>query len=774
MPTGILVTNRLCLYLLLLCLPLVTGAAEPERVRLQFHSPHSFLFAGFYAAKEQGYYRDAGLDVEFVAFDGATTPLTNVLGGQTQFATGDSSIVAEYLKGRPLVLLAGLLKRSPIAIAAQPHISSPRDLPGKRVKGLDEHIDNPSLKLMLEKSGVDPSSIIHAAPGRGVDDFIDNRVDAIVLSISDEVHELKQVDKQFRLLDPADYGAEYYDVNLYTSREQLEQNPDRTLRFRSASIHGWEYALGNLAETVLLIQNKYNSQGKTAQHLRFEAEQVSDALIPLTRSIGAIEERRLFRMGTDFIRLGMVPRDTKLDFRDLIFREPNRKLQLSTGEKRYLKGKTLITYCAAPDWLPQGKIQTGEFQGMSKDYMELLSDRLNTTLSLVPTETLSQSLEYIRSRKCDLFALATATPEGHGFMNFTEPYIRFPLAIATRMDTLYVPDLGKLLNEKVGVVVGYPFVEWLREQYPGISLVEVASLNEGMRKVDGGELFGVIDALGSIGDILQRDYQHRLKVSGLAKASWELSIGVRNDDAILLSIIRKALDSVTPETHQRMSRKWFSFAPEKPLNQAALYTGFTALTLFLGGFIYFLYLKAGYRKQLQSADRELQEKDRELKALSTRDKLTGLYNRMRLDRILAYESEVFKRYGRNFSVLLIGVDALKHINDGYGLREGDRVLQTTASLLGTGVRKTDRIGRWGGAEFMIVCINTDKEKALRLAEKLNQRVLSHDYHLTEQVTVSIGSAQISDHHMIEGLLAAAEKNLEEAKGNGRGYPVPGR
>lgn len=98
---------------------------------------------------------------------------------------------------------------------------------------------------------------------------------------------------------------------------------------------------------------------------------------------------------------------------------------------------------------------------------------------------------------------------------------------------------------------------------------------------------------------------------------------------------------------------------------------------------------------------KLRRLNRKLERLSITDRLTGLYNRLRLDEVLESEIMRMNRSGHPFSVILIDIDHFKQINDQHGHQTGDLVLTGLAQLLQAGTRAIDFVGRWGGEEFLI-------------------------------------------------------------------------
>lgn len=158
----------------------------------------------------------------------------------------------------------------------------------------------------------------------------------------------------------------------------------------------------------------------------------------------------------------------------------------------------------------------------------------------------------------------------------------------------------------------------------------------------------------------------------------------------------------------------------------------------------------------------------QVKELSIRDELTGLYNRRNGDETIAREIKRASRFNRNLTLLLIDIDRFKRFNDRYGHPEGDKVLQEFASLIENSVRDVDYVVRWGGEEFIILLPNTGLSGGLMVAEKIRRNVKEQLFPTNRHFSVSIGLAVYPD-SVTNGddLIACADKALYKAKGSGR-------
>ena len=164
---------------------------------------------------------------------------------------------------------------------------------------------------------------------------------------------------------------------------------------------------------------------------------------------------------------------------------------------------------------------------------------------------------------------------------------------------------------------------------------------------------------------------------------------------------------------------------------------------------------------------------RNIRALASTDGLTGLVNRHRLDEILAEESARASRYGRPLSVVLCDVDDFKRHNDTFGHLSGDDLLRDAAGVLAQGSRAADTVARYGGEEFCVVLPETDRARALVLAERLRAAIAAKEFAAgpngaTVRKTMSFGVAAFpEDVADPESLLLLADQALYRAKRAGK-------
>ncbi|MBL0092967.1 MAG: GGDEF domain-containing protein [Piscinibacter sp.] len=171
----------------------------------------------------------------------------------------------------------------------------------------------------------------------------------------------------------------------------------------------------------------------------------------------------------------------------------------------------------------------------------------------------------------------------------------------------------------------------------------------------------------------------------------------------------------------------------------------------------------------------------ELRRASRYDALTGLLNRRAAQEALEDELQRSRRLGEPFSVLMIDADHFKSINDLHGHAVGDRALQHLGTLLSAQMRDIDRVGRWGGEEFIVLLPGTPLAQAQEVAERLRERTQALPPRWQERavpLTVSLGVSQwAGPSDELSALMARADAAMYRAKANGRNRvevePPPG-
>lgn len=177
-----------------------------------------------------------------------------------------------------------------------------------------------------------------------------------------------------------------------------------------------------------------------------------------------------------------------------------------------------------------------------------------------------------------------------------------------------------------------------------------------------------------------------------------------------------------------------------------------------------------YSTAIWKATEKVQKLNASLERLATIDALTGLLNRRSIGDLIDRELVRFARSGRSFSVVIGDLDDFKIINDEHGHSAGDSVLCAVADALREALREGDRVGRWGGEEFVLLLPETNAEAARLVAERIQSLVRAikiSNAGVTLSIRMTFGVAESVPEQSADELLVAADSALYEGKRNGK-------
>lgn len=175
-----------------------------------------------------------------------------------------------------------------------------------------------------------------------------------------------------------------------------------------------------------------------------------------------------------------------------------------------------------------------------------------------------------------------------------------------------------------------------------------------------------------------------------------------------------------------------------------------------------------HEEEIKRYIEELEQTNRKLDRLATFDMLTGVYNRRKFEQDVVMAVEKKERFGSPFAMIMFDIDVFKQINDKFGHKMGDVILQEIASVVKRVLRETDRLYRWGGDEFVILLQETTLKNAFKAAEKIRRTIEAYDFEIeNENVTISVGASEFMEGSNIDQLLSHVDNALLKAKSNGK-------
>jgi NitT/TauT family transport system substrate-binding protein len=226
--------------------PAPRAEAPPKtEVRIQLSWVHEYSSAGFYAAEKNDRYAGQNLAVQMIeggfGENGYIEPIDEVLNGNVDFGLASaSSVLSARAAGKPLVAVAAVFQRSPLAILslAGSTIQRPQDLIGRKIS-VAEGGAAQSFKALLATQGITPDQVtIVARTTYGIEPLLNNEVDGMVAWAINEGVQLRAAGQQINTMLLSDYGVDTYDFLIFTSEEKVRQQPELVQRFVNATLQG--------------------------------------------------------------------------------------------------------------------------------------------------------------------------------------------------------------------------------------------------------------------------------------------------------------------------------------------------------------------------------------------------------------------------------------------------------------------------------------------------------------------------------------------------------
>ncbi len=253
----------------------VNDNSNPKHVTLKLKWLHQAQFAGNYVAKEEGFYRDVGLNVEISPFSFESPTIPSVVHGGVNFGiTGADELAIARKNGMPLKALAVIYKISPVCAYSlkENNIIRPSDFIGKTV-GIERAADGTEINIgityhaMMEKVGIDRSQINEITIGYDATELIAGTVDVSTGYIINEPHLAEAAGYEVNKILMADYGVNMYADVIFAREDFIQDNPETVDSFLRATIRGWEWSINNIEQATNHVL-KYATD-RTFEHEQF-------------------------------------------------------------------------------------------------------------------------------------------------------------------------------------------------------------------------------------------------------------------------------------------------------------------------------------------------------------------------------------------------------------------------------------------------------------------------------------------------------------------------
>ena len=530
-------------------------ALEKVSVQLQWYD--QFQFAGYYIAKEKGFYKQKKLDVTIKKFSKDINVVDEVTHNRSEYGMGRSSLILEKSKGADIIALASIFQTSPIILLSlkDKHISKVKDF--KKTRFMVGNIKNSAeFRIMVMNEGIKLNDL-EIIPNSGrIEDLIEKKVDFMLAYDSNEPYLLEERGIKHNILSLRDKGVNFYSDILFTSHKELSEHPKRVENFLSATLKGWEYAFENIDEAVEIIYEKYNSQNKSKKALKFEAQKLKALAYYETNTVGEINLEKLQGIFNIYKVLG----DLKQEFDLNSFIYNKHHFILTAREKAFIQKFHTLRVNNEEFHPPYNYNEYGIAKGYSIDYMNLLAKKVGFKVKYVTHSNWQESLEKIRNKEIDLILNIANTPQRREYINFTKEYSQNLPTIFVLQNNEHIHDIQDLNNKTVSIPEGFYYEELIKKYYPLIKIKKSKNSLESLKDV----AFHRADATFAnlyVSNYLITYYGiNNLKsVSNIKDERFfkKLNIGIRNDLPILQTILMKGMNQISQNDIVKLKNRWF-------------------------------------------------------------------------------------------------------------------------------------------------------------------------------------------------------------------------
>ena len=220
---------------------------------------------------------------------------------------------------------------------------------------------------------------------------------------------------------------------------------------------------------------------------------------------------------------------------------------LTEEEQGWLAEHPEIRLAPDPQFLPiENFNEQGQYVGIAADYIALVEKKLGVTFKKVQLKGWDEVLKKSQNRELDLWGAAVSTPQRLQYMNFTQPFMKFPAVILVRKQVAGKLTLDTLRGMKVAVVSDYAIHDHILNKYPDIQLDGVPDIQTGLKKVSVGLVDAMVTNVVLATTYIEQAGITNLRISGESGYVYRWALASRNDWPELNRILGKALAAITP------------------------------------------------------------------------------------------------------------------------------------------------------------------------------------------------------------------------------------
>ena len=325
---------------------------------------------------------------------------------------------------------------------------------------------------------------------------------------------------------------------------------------------------------------------------------------------------------------------------------------LTQSEQKWLKENSQVTFTGDPNWLPYEAFdKDGNYIGIVAEHLKIISDKTGIQFELSPSKTWSESTQKAKNGAVDILS-ETDDSDLKSHLNFTTAYISNPIVIATKNTQNYVENISSIKDKKIGLIRDYGYASKIRRNYPDINFHTVDDIQDGLLSVSTGKIDALLCTLALCSYTVSEMGLNNVKISGKTEFDTKLALGVQKNMPELLSILNKAIATISHEQQQNILDGWIKDKFVEKIDYTLVYNISIASAVLLAIFSYWIHRLSREIKLRIQTEKKLH--DSTLRYQSLFDKTT--------DALLIIEGNKFVDCNQA-TLIMLGYDSKEELNN---------------------------------------------------------------------------------------------------------------
>ena len=235
---------------------------------------------------------------------------------------------------------------------------------------------------------------------------------------------------------------------------------------------------------------------------------------------------------------------------------PSSGLELTESELQWLEDNPAVSFTGDPNWLPYEAFDnSGQYIGIVSEHLKLIAELTGIRFMMSPSKTWTESTEKAKSGLVDILS-ETDDSDLKSHLIFTNHYLSNPIVIAMHNRENYVENISKIEDRKIALIKDYGYASKIRRKYSHIDFVTVDDIQSGLIAVSTGEVDALLCTLALCSYTIADLGLNNVRIVGKTEFDTKLALGVQNNLDVLVSILNKAIDKITPGQQQVILDAW--------------------------------------------------------------------------------------------------------------------------------------------------------------------------------------------------------------------------